>query len=140
MNRTVDQHAVSPYLGDRSYDGWYPALFYSADWTNESRAKVGTPSGPHPHNEGGESEPIVGDVHTDAEHELALQVATGYPELMIVAIDQGDDVSLYGGPVSSFYSFEQPSSARMTDYEWRATVRGHKQPSRPAFARGYRAE
>lgn len=140
MNRTVDQHAVSSYLGDRSYDGWYPALFYSADWTNESRAKVGTPSGPHPHSEGGESEPIVVDVHTDTDHNLALQVATGHPELMIVAIDQGGDLSLYGGPVASFYSFEQPSNARMTDREWKAAIRNHELPSRPAFARGYRAE
>ena len=139
MNRTVDQHAVSSYLGERSYDGWYAALFYSRGWTSEPRSKD-YPDGPHPHYVGAESKPIVVDVHTDAEHELALQVATGYPELMIVAIDQGDDVSLYGGPVSSFYSFEQPSSARMTDYDWRATVRQHKQPRRPAFARGYRAE
>ena len=33
MNRTVDRHALSPYAGERSYDGWDAALYYSSNWT-----------------------------------------------------------------------------------------------------------
>ncbi len=57
-----------------------------------------------------------------------------------MAIDQGGDISMYGGPVSSFYTFEGPSRGRMTDGQWASTIRRHELPSRPPFARGYRAE
>jgi hypothetical protein len=89
---------------------------------------------------GGESEPIVVDVHTDAEHGKVLEVGTGHPELLVVVVDQGDDVAVYGGPVSSFYAFERPVTERMTDQQWSKAIQDHALPSRPAFARGYRAE
>lgn len=137
MNRTVDLHVEEGYGGRRAYDGWYPALFFQLDWR---RAAPAGSQRPPPFVAGGRAEPIVVDVHTDGHNHRALQVATGYPELMIVAIDQGGDVSLYGGPVSSFFTFERPSSARMTNEEWRRALYEPSKPSRPAFARRYRAE
>ena len=38
--------------------------------------------------------------------------------LLVVVVDQGDDVAVYGGPVSSFYAFERPVTERMTDEQW----------------------
>jgi hypothetical protein len=137
MNRTVDLHVEEGYGGRRAYDGWYPALFFQLDWR---RAAPAGSQRPPPFVAGGRAEPIVVDVHTDGHNHRALQVATGYPELMIVAIDQGGDVSLYGGPVSSFFTFERLSSARMTNEEWRRALYEPSKPSRPAFARRYRAE
>jgi hypothetical protein len=139
MNHTVDRHADDGYGGTRNYDGWYPALYWNLGWTLEPREERGL-GGTYPHLVGGESEPIVVDVHTDAEHGKVLEVGTGHPELLVVVVDQGDDVAVYGGPVSSFYAFERPVTERMTDQQWSKAIQDHALPSRPAFARGYRAE
>lgn len=139
MNHTVDRHADDGYGGTRNYDGWYPALYWNPGWTLE-RKKDRDLGGTHPHITGGESEPIVVDVHTDGEHGKVLEVGTGHPELLVVVIDQGDDVAVYGGPVSSFYAFERDASDRMTDQQWEAAIQEHALPSRPEFAKTYRAE
>lgn len=130
MNDTVDQHADDGYGGTRNYDGWYAALYWNLGWTLEPREDRGL-GGTHPHIVGGESEPIVVDVHTDADHGTVLEVATGHPELLVVVIDQGDDVAVYGGPVSSFYAFEKPATQRMTDEQWKDAIQEHALPSRP---------
>lgn len=139
MNHTVDRHANDGYGGTRSYDGWYPALYWSLGWTLERRKERGL-GGTYPHIAGGESEPIVVDVHTDAEHDKVLEVGTGHPELLVVVIDQGDDVSVYGGPASSFYAFERSATDRMTDQQWETAIQEHALPSRPGFAKAYRAK
>lgn len=139
MNDTVDRHADDGYGGTRNYDGWYAALYWNAGWTRLPRKERGL-GGTHPHFVGGESEPIVVDVHTDRRRGTVLEVATGHPELMVVVIDQGDDVAVYGGPVSSFYAFERPVEQRMTDQQWERAIHEHALPSRPAFARTYRAD
>jgi hypothetical protein len=139
MNHTVDRHADDAYGGTRNYDGWYPALYWNYGWTLE-RPKDRGMRGSYPHVAGGESEPIVVDVHTDAPHDTVLEVGTGHPELLVVVIDQGDDVAVYGGPVSSFYAFEKPAPERMTDQQWEQKIQEHALPSRPDFAKRYRAE
>jgi hypothetical protein len=139
MNHTVDRHADDGYGGTRNYDGWYPALYWNLGWTLEPREDRGL-GGTYPHITGGESEPIVVDVHTDGEHDRVLEVGTGHPELLVVVIDQGEDVAVYGGPVSSFYAFEKPAPERMTDQQWEKAIQEHALPSRPEFAKGYRAE
>ncbi|MFO0550995.1 MAG: DUF3160 domain-containing protein [Polyangiaceae bacterium] len=139
LNSTVDQHAVYPYGGLRSYDGWYAALFYDRNWRAPG-TKVDSRGERLPHVEGGHSKPVVVDVHTDGDNNRVLEVATGHPELLIVVVDQGEDVAVYGGPTSSFYSFERASTDRMTVPDWRSAIAEHKLPARPAFARTYRAE
>lgn len=138
IDHTVDRHADDGYGGARSYDGWYAALYWNPGWQLEPRRERGL-GGTYNHGRGGVSEPIVVDVHTDGDHDTVLEVATGHPELMIVVIDQGDDVAVYGGPASSFYAFEKPASQRMTDVQWEKAIQEHAAPSRPEFARGYRA-
>ncbi len=140
LNETVDQHKEG-YGGSRSYDGWYAALYWHPSWVLDppSRSPEQGGFGGLPHAEGGASEPIVTDVHTDAQNGRVLEVGTGHPELMIVVVDQGGDVAVYGGPASSVYRFERPVAQRMTDNEWRAAVQEHRLPDRPAYAQGYRA-
>ncbi|MBC8072963.1 MAG: DUF3160 domain-containing protein [Deltaproteobacteria bacterium] len=130
---TVDRHQLG-YGGARSYDGWYAALFYDAYWGDTAIDRDGA----LPHSEGGRSEPVVADVHTDERTGEVLEVGVGLPELAIVALDVGDGLALYGGPVSSFYAFAQPFAARMTDADWNRRVAARELPQRPAFARGYR--
>lgn len=73
---------------------------------------------------------------TMAEKELV-----GHPGLLVIALERGDGVVLYGGPVASFYGFHQPlSEGRLTDEQWRARVQGATLPPRPAFARAYWVE
>jgi len=137
LNQTADLHGFA-YSGGRVYDGWYPQLFWTRMWapTDPQGGHVDWMNA-HP---SGISEPIVADVHTDAENGQALEVATGHPGMMIVAIDNQGDISLYGGPASSYYSFAVPVSQRMTDEEWAAKVAWGNQPARPDFAAGYWAE
>jgi hypothetical protein len=135
LEHTVDKH-VEGYGGVRTYDGWYPNLYFTSYW-QESTGKRGDFG--YSHVEGGKAKPIVSDVHTDAPGGKVLEVAVGNPELLIVAIDGPDGVALYGGPVYSFHTFEQPLAERMTDETWTARLERDPAPERPAFARTYRA-
>lgn len=135
LNQTVDRHADDPYFGSRQYDGWYPRLFWQLmTWSADQVTAIDED---HP---SGVADPVVIDVHTDAEKGQVLEVGVGYPGLMVVALDVGDGAVLYGGPVSSFYAFHQPAESRMTDEVWSDMVSAAAVPERPAFARGYWVE
>jgi hypothetical protein len=137
LNQTADLHGTA-YYGERMFDGWYPQLFWTRFW------EPADPDDPEPDGFGehpsGISEPLVADVHTDAENGLALEVATGHPGLMIVAVDSGGDLALFGGPVSSYYAFTVPVAERMTDDAWQDEVEAGTAPPRPAFAQEYWVE
>jgi hypothetical protein len=139
LNKTADLHAGQSYYGQRMFDGWYPQLFWTPLWqpTGLTGGDNIRDFDEHP---SGIAEPIVADVHTDAENGRALEVATGNPGLMIVAIDNQGDIALYGGPASSYYSFDVALDERMTDEEWQAQVQANTLPSRPAFAQHYWAK
>ncbi len=63
---------------------------------------------------------LVADVHTDTNTNQALEEATGYVRLIVVAYRQPDgSVVLGAGPVFSYYEFKQPISQRLTDEAWR---------------------
>jgi hypothetical protein len=118
LSRTVDMHR-DKYTGERNYDGWYPELHREGRW------RVG------------ESKPVVADVHTDADRGQVLQTAVGHPGLMIIAVDSGEDLSLFGGPVYNYYSFKSSASNRMTDRRWQRLLEKNRAPGKPAFTRGY---
>jgi hypothetical protein len=134
LRHTVDRHAQG-YGGIRSYDGWYPALFWTEAWQGREHDMAVLP-----YVEGGILKPVVTDVHTDTYAGSVLQVGVGSPELLIAAIDTQQGVALYGGPVYSVYAFARPISQRMTDNEWGQLVGHGRLPGRPAFARRYRAQ
>ena len=129
LNQTVDQHLN--YVGLRMYDGWYPRLYWYPGWLFNSGDGL---DDDHP---SAISEPVVADVHTDGEHALALEVATGHPGLMVIAIDNGTDRTVYGGPVASYHSFQVPVAQRMSDDQWVQKVDSGDLPPRPAFAAKY---
>lgn len=115
---TVDASAVGS--GGVRYDGWYPKIIYG--------------------EEAGKWHPTVADVHTDPESGQALEVGVGNATFLVVAIDNGADRAAYVGPISSFYSFTEPASQRLTDETWQQRVgRGGAPPPRPAFTSAYRA-
>ena len=131
ITEMVDLHGTS-YYGDRMFDGWYPQLYWHAAWTGKPEEGAVFNASPS-----AVSEPIIADVHTDAENQLALEVGTGHPGMMVVAIDNQGDISLYGGPVMSFYQFETALSDRYTDEKWLEKVEKKDMPARPSFARSY---
>lgn len=136
LNQIVDLHGDS-YYGDRLFDGWYPRLYWTPWWSSSSNPEEidffsASPSGV--------SEPLVADVHTDADQRLALEVATSHPGLMILAVDNGGDISLYGGPVSNYYQFHVALSNRMTDDQWLDKIESGDPPPRPTFSSSYWAD
>jgi hypothetical protein len=132
LKQTVDRHHEG-YAGMRSYDGWYPRLFWTPNW----RADLGE-GAPSLRAEGAISRPVVADVHTDAIASTVLQVGVADFEMLVVAIDDpAGAVALYAGPVTSFHSFERPVSERMSDEAWRDLL-ARERPPRPPFARSYR--
>ena len=140
ISNTVDRHAEG-YGGTRSYDGWYAAMYWGPGWAPPGGEM--DRYGNLPHIEGGASKPVVTDVHTDLAKGRGLQVATGHPELLIVAIDtpegSGRSVALYAGPVYGFFTFERDLAHRMVDQQWVSQL-DDGPPRRPEFARAYRAQ
>src|SRR5262249_2205255 len=87
------------------YNGWYPKLFYKG--TDDS----------------GKSDALVADVHTDVpapplgDPGCVLTQGIGNIDLLLVAIDNGKDRIVYGGPLLSHYEFEMPGMTRKSDSE-----------------------
>lgn len=128
VNKTVDRHRKREYLGVRMYDGWYPKLFWFEHWGQRNGFYE---------NPSGVSEPLVADVHTDIEHGKVLQVATGVPGLMYIAIDNEGDRALYLAPAMGFFSFHKSITQRMTDEAWRKELSRSLPYPRPPYAQQY---
>lgn len=62
---------------------------------------------------------IVADIATDPDNGLALEVATGNPSEIYVAVKVDGMLKVARGSVYSFYQFPWPSSDRLTDTKWR---------------------
>ncbi len=80
---------------------------------------------------------LVADVHTDTNTNQALEEATGYVRLIVVAYRQPDgSVVLGAGPVFSYYEFKQPMSQRLTDEAWREKL-AEDPPDDPEWVDGF---
>lgn len=62
---------------------------------------------------------IVVDIATDPDSAQVLEIATGRPSTILVAIYVDGKVKLAGGSVYSFYQLTWPSEDRLTDSKWR---------------------
>jgi hypothetical protein len=111
--------------GITRYNGWYPKLFYKgerdcADW-----------------------EPLVADVHTNVpappvgDPGCVLHQGVGNVDLLMIAIDNGKDRTVYAGPVLSHYEFERPIAKRQSDSEWRKDAVSGRLPPRPEWTKAY---
>lgn len=117
LKKTIDSRGGGS--GPPQYTGWYPRLIYGEgpdDW-----------------------EPTVADVHTDPDTRQTLDVAVGDVNFVVVAIDNGRDRAAYVGPIYSYYEFTQPASKRLTDQEWRASIRSGQLPRRPGWTKAFQA-
>lgn len=106
------------YVGSRQYNGWYPGLFYRNAFAGYAF-----------HEEAGCDmwDALVTDVHTDVPDTIVgdpgavIHEAVGDVNLLMIAVDNGPDRVMYGGPVFSHYEFEKPADTRLTDEDWKAT-------------------
>lgn len=62
---------------------------------------------------------VVADIATDPDKGLTLEVATGDPSIIYVAIKVDGIIKIARGSVYSFYQFPWPLSDRLTDTKWR---------------------
>lgn len=62
---------------------------------------------------------IVADIATDPDAATVLEVATGNPSDIYVAVRVDGKIKVARGSVYSFYQFEHPMSDRLTDSKWR---------------------
>jgi len=66
---------------------------------------------------------LIADVHTDSQNGLVLEVGTGIPYRMHVALNDGQGGKrIATGYVFSYYEFPQPMSNRLNDDEWKKRV------------------
>ncbi len=116
----------------RVYDGWY-ALLFPRRITN---------SRPFAYNTFQEDDPIVVDIADTQDVRTGdrryFAGGTGNPGLLIAAIDDGNsNVTIYVGPVSSFYWAEFVNK-RPNDKQWRGMVwRDEVSRFKPEWARVY---
>lgn len=132
----------SVYAGLKSYNGWYPELFYipllaNSDWDDNN---------PHPSDEW---DALVTDVHTDSPDVLTgdpgavLHEGVGSVAMMMVAIDCPEPEAgqpkarTYAGPIFTHYEFGRPVPERMTDEAWKSELKANKVPPLSEWASGF---
>jgi uncharacterized protein YdcH (DUF465 family) len=117
----IDEHAS----GEPTYSGWYPSLFYKEPQDSD------------------EWDAIVADVHTDVpapdvgDPGSVLHEGVGNIDLLMIAVDNGQDKMVYAGPVLSHYEFEMPGVSRKSDSEWQQDFEKERLPPRPDWTKSY---
>lgn len=130
---------MSDYVGQRTYSGWYPQLFYS----DIPLTYVGPLPTGHPSDAW---DPVVTDVHTDFPDQIhgdpgtILLEGVGNVAMMLVAIDCEDGESrVYAGPTYTHYEFTSGAGKfdRMTDEQWKQKVKTNDLPSQPEWTEDF---
>ncbi len=135
LSNTVDRHAYL-YSGGRSYDGWYPRLFWNGGWEARGQGRKVTI---YDSTGGSRSRLALTSLHLDVDRGKALQAAVGHMGLLVVAIDVGGKTALYGGPAYNYYRFERKLSQTVSPAQWEYRITRGVLPLRPRFARAYHA-
>jgi len=130
---------MSDYVGQRTYTGWYPKLFYS----DLPLGYVGPLPTGHPSDKW---DPVVTDVHTDFPDQIhgdpgtVLLEGVGNVAMMLVAIDCEDGESrVYAGPAYTHYEFTSGAGKfdRMTDEQWKQKVKANDLPAQPEWTEDF---
>jgi hypothetical protein len=139
------QHLVEfNYAGERTYTGWYPALFYQpgSQYIPPNYQSGTEPAGD---NQGSDYwDALVTDVHTDPTDAVVgdpgsiLHEGVGNVQLLLIAVDCGPgDKAVYAGPVLSHYEFELGPTTRKTDSQWKSEITAGTLPPQPDWTREY---
>jgi hypothetical protein len=132
------------YVGERTYSGWYPKLYYHPSYTTSGENFPGSPG--YDVHAGDKWDALVTDVHTDYPDQqigdpgTILMQGVGNVGMMFVAIDCEDDGTRhYSGPVYTHYEFTSGEGKfeRMTDEQWKRKVKGNNVPSLPEWTEDF---
>lgn len=119
--------------GPPHYSGWYPQLFYrTIYWTDVDNLF-------HKNFGSGALDSLVADIHTDVPCDACgfdpgsvLHEATGWVNLLMLAVDIGNDRFICAGPVLSHYELDLIGSPkRLSDEEWQPIVNPFRDPASP---------
>lgn len=86
---------------------------------------------------------LVADVHTNAPMpELknpgnVLHQGVGKVDLLMIAVENGEEKMVYAEPVLSHYAFEMPGVSRKLDSEWEEDIWNSNLPPRPDWTKDY---
>ncbi|NEO50342.1 MAG: DUF3160 domain-containing protein [Moorea sp. SIO4A3] len=111
--------------GGPTYTGWYPSLFYKKPEDSDKW------------------DALVADVHTNVPDPMVgdpgsvLHQGVGNIDLLMIAVDNGEDKMVFAGPVLSHYEFEMPEVSRKSDSEWKKDIQTGKLPPRPNWTKSY---
>lgn len=77
---------------------------------------------------------LVVDIATDNQNATCLELGTGRPMLIYVAVKFDDQIRIARGITYSFYEFEMPIANRLTDQEWQKVVIANNRDTLPPLA------
>jgi hypothetical protein len=135
--------------GYAKYSGWYPKLFYMGDKYCEewkacvSKEVIGEAEKKLVDGDCDKWDVVVADVHTNVpipkleNYGSVLHQGVGNVDLLMIAVDNGEDKMVYAGPVLSHYEFEMPSGERKSDSEWEEDICNGNLPPRPDWTKSY---
>jgi len=134
LEEIVEQQESYGAAEGRTFNGWYPGLFYR-------NVYHGNPFGV---GEGSDAwDPLVTDVFTAAPDfqvgapGSVLHEGVGNVHLLMIVVDSGPDRMVYAGPVLSHYQFEAPANIRRSDSEWKSTLQTGVKPPSPEWTESY---
>lgn len=121
----------------RTYDGWYPQLFYRSIY-NERHA------GFHEDTGVGKFDAIVADVHTDVpcgvcgDPGSVLHEGIGRVNMAYIAVEFAGKPVMFAGPVLSHFEFElEGAPRRLADSQWKAALEA-REPIEPPLRPNWR--
>jgi hypothetical protein len=122
VESTVDRRGTMPHGSGTKprYDGWYCDLLYGL----ADPAAVA---------------PTVADVHTHPSSHEVLQVGVGHVRFALVAIDNGDELGAFVGPVYSVFEFTRRAEERLTDRAWQNWIAQGTLPPKPEWTASFAA-
>jgi len=92
-------------------DGWYCDLFYNKSSACEDK------------------DALIADIHTQPPslgfQGTVLSEATGNVNMLVAALDNGNDIRVYAGPVFSHYELIPNGVQRFCDSEWRDMLKAN---------------
>ncbi len=116
---------VDEYMGPRKYNGWYPGLFYAGRPDSDKR------------------DVLVADVQTTMPQEEfpysghTYHQAVGDINLLVIAIENGEDRVIYLGPTLSHYDFFESAASRLSDSEWEERLGSEQAQASPSRTEAY---
>lgn len=128
--RGTVEDAGAVYIQQRTYNGWFPQLYYSSSLEGITETDTSAVEAP-----------VVVDVHTDTADPICsgdsggvLHEGIGRMNLMMVAAKHsGGTGCVYAGPVFSQHEFVESIGTRLTDEQWETRVKNYSLPEPAAW-------